>query len=227
VELGYQYSVPNHYIKLHHHTSYLHLIIITSSLLFIIIASYTHFTIVPDDTPVEALLGTVGGTEDATWAPSCGVAEEDHPGRHQGPYHTKVRERKGERRMVEGGSKVVGGHMVLIKYILPPSLLAHTHTTSPKSGGGGAAVCPHWQASLIALHMLTWLMLGAMCHNTIDTAALEMKMEGNVSGLCQLLGSLNTRMDVTTQGVINLATGVLERLAVSNEVSTIIIGRLS
>lgn len=111
--------ITSSYIIIHHNY-------ITSSLLFIIIASYTHFTIVPDDTPVEALLGTVGGTEDATWAPSRGVAEEDHPGRHQGPYHTKVRERKGERRMVEGGSKVVGGHMVLIKYILPPSLPTHT-----------------------------------------------------------------------------------------------------
>ena len=129
--------------------------------------------------------------------------------------------------MVEGGSKVVGGHNYGPDKVHPPPPLAPTHTTSPKSGGGGAAVCPQWQASLIALHMLTWLMLGAMCHNTIDTAALEMKMEGNVSGLCQLLGSLNTRMDVTTQGVINLATGVLERLAVSNEVSTMIIGRLS
>ena len=106
-------------------------------------------------------------------------------------------------------------------------LPTHTHTTSPKSGGGGAAVCPRWQASLTALHMLTWLMLGAMCHNTIDTAALEMKMEGNVSGLCQLLGSLDTRMEVTTQGVIRLATGVLERLAVSNEVSIVTVGCFS
>ena len=102
-----------------------------------------------------------------------------------------------------------------------PPFSSSLHTTSPKSGGGKVALHPHWQDSLIALHMFTWLMLGSMYHNSINTAvaALEVKLD---SGLCQLFGSLDTYMEVNTCGVATLATGALQKLHLTSEVGSVI-----
>ena len=69
--------------------------------------------------------------------------------------------------------------------------------------------------------MFTWLMLGSMCHNAVDTAAaaLEVKME---SGLCQLFRSLDIYMEVNTRGVVALATGALQKLNITSEVGSVI-----
>ena len=56
-------------------------------------------------------------------------------------------------------------------------------------------------------------MLGAMCHNAIDTAAGEMTMKGgNISGQCRLFYSLDTHVEVHMKGVANLAAGALSML---------------
>lgn len=82
---------------------------------------------------------------------------------------------------------------------------------------------PHWHDYISAVQLLAWLLLGALCHNAIDAIAIEMKIEGSVSGQCKLLESLNPNLNVVTEGVINLASGVLEKIAISPNVSISII----
>lgn len=115
-------------------------------------------------------------------------------------------------------SKWVTGYCVCtcVTYIyLSLSLLP-----SPRSTGG-STLLPRWQECLSSLHLLSWLMLGAMCHNAIDTVALDMRVEGYTSGQCQLLGSLNTKMDTVTNGVAELTLGALHRNALSSEASRV------
>lgn len=61
-------------------------------------------------------------------------------------------------------------------------------------------------------------MLGAMCHNAIDVVAIEMKIDGSVSGRCQLFGSLSTRQDEVVQGIIRVLLGALENVSLDSEV---------
>ena len=92
----------------------------------------------------------------------------------------------------------------------------HTHT-STKSG---TVIQPTSDDHLSSLRILAWLMLGAMCHNAVDSAAIEMRMEGNINvgGQCRLLYSFNTNMEVNTRGILKLVKGVLQRLTTANEV---------
>lgn len=82
---------------------------------------------------------------------------------------------------------------------------------------------PRWQDYISAIQLLAWLLLGALCHNAIDAVAVEMKIEGSVSGQCKLLESLNPKLDVVTQGIISLACGVLQKIAISPNVSVLYI----
>ena len=75
-----------------------------------------------------------------------------------------------------------------------------------------------WQDHISILHLFAWLMLGAMCHNAIDVVAVEMKMEGSVSGRCQLFGSLSTHQEEVIKIIIKLLLGALENVATDNEV---------
>ena len=75
-----------------------------------------------------------------------------------------------------------------------------------------------WQDQISTLHLFAWLMLGAMCHNAIDVVAVEMKMEGSVSGRCQLFGSLSTHQEEVIKGVVRLLLGALENVTIDNEV---------
>ncbi len=84
--------------------------------------------------------------------------------------------------------------------------------------GGGNTVLLRWQDHISTLHLFAWLMLGAMCHNAIDVVAVEMKMEGSVSGRCQLFGSLSTHQEEVIKGIIRLLLGALENVATDREV---------
>ena len=84
--------------------------------------------------------------------------------------------------------------------------------------GGGNTVLLRWQDHISTLHLFAWLMLGAMCHNAIDVVAVEMRMEGSVSGRCQLFGSLSTHQDEVIKGIIRLLLGALENVATDREV---------
>ena len=84
--------------------------------------------------------------------------------------------------------------------------------------GGGTTVLLRWQDHISTLHLFAWLMLGAMCHNAIDVVAVEMKMEGSVSGRCQLFGSLSTHQEEVIKGIIKLLLGALENVTIDNEV---------
>lgn len=84
--------------------------------------------------------------------------------------------------------------------------------------GGGNTVLLRWQDQISTLHLFAWLMLGAMCHNAIDVVAVEMKMEGSVSGRCQLFGSLSTHQEEVIKGIIRLLLGALESVMIDNEV---------
>ena len=83
---------------------------------------------------------------------------------------------------------------------------------------GGNTVLLRWQDHISILHLFAWLMLGAMCHNAIDVVAVEMKMEGSVSGRCQLFGSLSTHQEEVIKIIIKLLLGALENVATDNEV---------
>ena len=61
-------------------------------------------------------------------------------------------------------------------------------------------------------------MLGAMCHNAIDVVAMEMNIEGSISGRCQLLGSLSTHPDEVIYGIIRMLLGALGNVSVDSEV---------
>lgn len=69
-----------------------------------------------------------------------------------------------------------------------------------------------------AIQLLAWLLLGALCYNAVDAVAIEMKIEGSISGQCKLLESLNPKLDKVTRGVIKLVVGVLQRIAISPNV---------
>lgn len=84
--------------------------------------------------------------------------------------------------------------------------------------GGGNTVLLRWQDHISTLHLFAWLMLGAMCHNAIDVVAVEMRMEGSVSGRCQLFGSLSTHQDEVIKGIIRLLLGALENVTMDREV---------
>ena len=84
--------------------------------------------------------------------------------------------------------------------------------------GGGNTVLLRWQDHISTLHLFAWLMLGAMCHNAIDVVAVEMRMEGSVSGRCQLFGSLSTHQDEVIKGIIRLLLGALENVTTDREV---------
>ncbi len=79
---------------------------------------------------------------------------------------------------------------------------------------------PRWQDYIQSVHILSWLLLGAMSHNYIDGIAAEMKMAGNVGGRCLLLESLNHKLDEVTKGVLTLASGVIQKITTTqNDVS--------
>lgn len=61
-------------------------------------------------------------------------------------------------------------------------------------------------------------MLGAMCHNAIDVVAMEMNIDGSISGRCQLLGSLSTHLDEVIHGIIRLLLAALGSVSLDNEV---------
>ena len=83
--------------------------------------------------------------------------------------------------------------------------------------GSGTTVQLRWQDHISILHLFAWLMLGAMCHNAIDMVAVEMKIDGSVSGQCKLLGSLSTHHEQVTKGIIKLLLGALTDVSLANE----------
>ncbi len=78
---------------------------------------------------------------------------------------------------------------------------------------------PRWQDYIQSVHILSWLLLGAMSHNYIDGIAAEMKMAGNVGGQCLLLESLNHKLDEVTKGILILANGVIQKITTTQDVS--------
>ena len=81
----------------------------------------------------------------------------------------------------------------------------------------GTTIQLRWHDNISTLHMFTWLMLGAMCHNAIDMVAVEMKIDGSVSGQCKLLGSLSTHHEKVTEGIIRLLLGALADVSLDSE----------
>lgn len=81
---------------------------------------------------------------------------------------------------------------------------------STKSGSG------LWQSSLDSLHILAWLLLGAMSHNAIHSVATEMRTHTSSAGLCLLLQSLG-KMEEVVQRAISLTKNVLMRVGTSSE----------
>ena len=83
--------------------------------------------------------------------------------------------------------------------------------------GSGTTVQLRWQDHISILHLFAWLMLGAMCHNAIDMVAVEMKIDGSVSGQCKLLGSLSTHHEQVTEGIVRLLLGALGDVSLATE----------
>lgn len=98
-------------------------------------------------------------------------------------------------------------------------MYVHVHISIRQTGGNTVQL--RWQDHISTLHLFAWLMLGAMCHNAIDVVAVEMKMEGSVSGQCQLLDSLSTNREEVIQGIIKLLLGALGNVTVDNEVVSV------
>lgn len=81
---------------------------------------------------------------------------------------------------------------------------------SSKSGSG---VSSQWQSCFDTLHMLSWLLLGAMSHNAIHSVASEMKSVTSSGGLCLLMESLSSKMEDVVKRAVFLTKSVLQRLA--------------
>lgn len=88
-------------------------------------------------------------------------------------------------------------------------------TNNPGGGVGGGNFTPRWEHNLSAVHIFSWLLLGAMCHNAIDAATVA---EDGLGGQCRLLSSVNVKMEQNTEGMIRLTREVLQRITVVNEV---------
>ncbi len=77
---------------------------------------------------------------------------------------------------------------------------------------------PRWQDYIKSVHVMFWLLLGALSHNYIDGIAADMKMAGNIGGQCRLLESLNHKMDEITKGMLILTNGVIQRISSTGDV---------
>lgn len=149
------------------------------------------------------------------------------------------------RRMISGDLKTLvsselvhphSHHDAKIFYIL------YYYSSSPPPSSFSALSCKsvgvsitQWQAALQALHILSWLILGALSHNMVHSVASEvrsvpssggqLRSVASSAGQCRLLESLCLRMEEMVQRAISLTKIVLQRV-VSNAELEVCGGRL-
>ena len=74
-----------------------------------------------------------------------------------------------------------------------------------------------WQSSLDSLHVLSWLLLGAISHNAIHSVASDMRAVTSSGGQCLILKSLSTKMEDVVQRAIALTKCVLQKVGEFSE----------
>ena len=112
--------------------------------------------------------------------------------------------------------------------------------SNSKGGHQRPTVHVRWNDHLSAIHIFAWLLLGAMCHNSVHqvtsnvilslslsvsqylhTMCIQVFNTESTSGRgdrCQLLGSLDTRMEVITEGVVGLTRGAMQGIKGTSDV---------
>jgi hypothetical protein len=74
-----------------------------------------------------------------------------------------------------------------------------------------------WYDHLSSLHIFSWLLLGAMCHNTIHQVYSTDQSSAAEGDRCQLLGSLDASLEVITGSAIWLTRGAMQGIRRSSE----------
>jgi hypothetical protein len=89
----------------------------------------------------------------------------------------------------------------------------------PSRGPHQRSTAVRWHDHLSLLHILSWLLLGATCHNAVHQVYSSDQSTDEGGDQCQLLRSLDASLEVTTNGAIRLTRGAIQNIRRTSEIS--------